>query len=131
MRTFLLSSPSYFQQATRADVTCDGETNSALTLLITSDASDDHRGVGGRWLNDPMACSSQNEKKDAKGRAARSRWKSSWTFPSAPHRSPHFPLAIELRFEHLTPRRRLEAEHLARQIETGVVQPFRPGQIIL
>src|SRR5450631_2192907 len=68
MTTFLLSSPSYFQQATRADVTCDGEraTNSALILLITSDAGDDHRGVGSRWLNDPMACSSQNEKKDAK-----------------------------------------------------------------
>jgi hypothetical protein len=66
MTTFLLSSPSYFQQATRADVTCDGETNSALTLLITSGAGDDHRGVGSRRLNDPMICSSQNQKKDAK-----------------------------------------------------------------
>jgi hypothetical protein len=69
MTTFLLSSPSYFQQATRADVTCDGETNSALTLLITSGAGDDHRGVGSRRLNDPMILfftKSEERRKEAK-----------------------------------------------------------------
>jgi N-acetylmuramic acid 6-phosphate (MurNAc-6-P) etherase len=54
MPTFLPSSPSYFQQATRTDVSCNGEsaTSSGVSLLIISDAGDDG-GYGSPWLKDP------------------------------------------------------------------------------
>src|SRR5450631_4194693 len=70
-------------------------------------------------------------RKTQRVQAARSRWKSSWTFPSTPHRSPHFPPAIEL--ERVTPRRRGEAKHLAQpcQIQTRVVRLFGLGRIVL